>query len=132
MLPEITPDTPVVIPPVAEKIYDKLWLQRLIVEASHPSKPITVYMELIPSDGQGNVLPSPVTHNTVPNAFLLAAQDPQFAQVLGGVIMMANKYKGLAFNEPFEIEPGTFNVIQPIPEKIEEPIVEPIVEPVEI
>jgi len=115
-IPEITPDEPVVIKPVEEKVYDKLWLQRLIVEAPHPTKPITVYMELVPNDGQGNILPSPLTHNTVPNAFQLAAKDPQFAQVLGGVIMMANKYKNVDFAEPFEIDPSTYEIIQPIPE----------------
>jgi hypothetical protein len=114
MLPDIVPDTPVVIEAKEEKVYSKLWLQRLIVEAASPSKPITVYIELVPNDGNGNTLTSPITHNTIPNAFLLAAQDPQFAQVLGGVIMMANKYKSVNFNEPFEIDPKTYEVIQPI------------------
>lgn len=127
-IPEILLTEPVVIAPTEEKVYSKLWLQRLIVEAPHPSKPITVYIEMIPYDGNGNTLSSPITHNTITDAFKLAAQDAQFAQILGGVIMMANKYKGVTFNEPFEINKETFEVIQPIPEPIAEPIPEPITE----
>jgi hypothetical protein len=101
-LPAITPDTPVIVPAISEKVYDKLWLQRLIIEAPKPSQPVTVYVELVPYDGEGNTLPSPLTYNTIPDAFGLAATDTDFAQVLAGIITMANKYKSTNFN-PIEV-----------------------------
>jgi hypothetical protein len=114
-LPDIVPLAPVIVPPVVERVFDKLWMQRMIVEAPSPASPITVYVELVPFDGEtGTTLPSPITHNTVPSAFDLARQDPMFAQVLAGLLLMANKYKSVNFSRPFTVNAdGT--VTQPVP-----------------
>lgn len=92
--PQIIPDEPVVKPAEGEKIFDKLWLSKLEVHAEEgPTKPVSLRIELVPYNG-AEILSSPVTVAIIPDAFTLAAQDPEFAQVLGGVIMMAAKYKG--------------------------------------
>lgn len=91
--PDITPSEPVVKPAEPEKIFDKLWLSKLEVHAEEgPQKPVSIRIDLVPSNG-AEILQAPVTSAIIPDAFGLAAQDPEFAQVLGGVILMANKYK---------------------------------------
>lgn len=86
-------EEPVVIPPVPEQTYPFQWLQRMVIEALSPSKPVTIYSEFIPYNGSGSTLPSPLTYNTIPDAFALAAQDPDFNLVMGGVFAMLEKYK---------------------------------------
>ena len=92
--PEITPETPVVKPAQDEKVYSKLWLSKLEVHGEEgPLSPVSIRIDLVPSNG-AEILKEPITSAIIPDAFKLASEDPEFAQVLGGVIMMANKYKG--------------------------------------
>lgn len=102
--PEITPSEPVVKPAESEKVFSKLWMQKLEVHAEHPMKPTQIYIELVPLNDSGEILKEPVKKQIIPDAFALAGQDPEFAQALGAVIAMANKYKDHNF-QPQSEEP---------------------------
>lgn len=96
--PAITPAEPVIKPAEPEKVFARLWLECLTVEAPAPDKPVKIYFRLLPLNDVGEVLQSPVKTQVIPDAFGLAATDPEFAQALGAVIAMANKYKDHNFN----------------------------------
>lgn len=116
-LPDITPDTPVVVPAQAEKVYNKLWMKLMVVRAMSPSNPATISFQFVPYDGGSEVLQEPMLQNTIPDVFALANKDPQFAQVFGGVLAMVNKYKNVDFSKPFEIDAEDYHVIQNLSEE---------------
>jgi hypothetical protein len=120
-LPDITPETPIVVPVTEEKVYLKQWLKLMVVRAASPAQPATISFHLVPYDGAGAILEEPLKQNTIPDAFSLAAKDPQFAQAFGAVLVAINKYKDVDFSQPFEIDPTDYHVIQPIPEPVIEP-----------
>jgi len=97
--PEITPNEPVIKPAQSEKVFNKLWMRKLEVFADGPSIPVRIVIELVPSTGS-EILNENIIRNVIPDAFGLAAEDPEFAQALGAVIAMANKYKNHVFEQP--------------------------------
>jgi hypothetical protein len=119
-LPDITPETPTVTPAIPEKSYDKLWMDSLNISSPLPTQLARVSFSLKPYDGVDSVLQSPVINKTIPDAFGLAAKDPQFAQVMAGVIAMVNKYKDVDFSRGFTVVDGQI-VYDPIPEPTPEP-----------
>jgi hypothetical protein len=123
--PTFTNLEPLIIPAKEEKVYDKLWLHRMIIEAPNPQVKSTVYMEFTPYDGKGLMQEAPLTYNTIPDAFGLAGKDPLFAQTMGMVFMMLNKYKDIDFSSDFNVwTDGT--VHQPPEEEFSVTPIEPI------
>ncbi len=96
--PKITPANPVIIPAQSERVYGELWLRKLEVYADFPTSPVRVVIEVVPSNG-AEILNDQVIRNVIPDAFSLAAQDPEFAQALAAVIQMVDKYKYTKFED---------------------------------
>lgn len=110
---------PIIEPPIPEKVYNQLWLHRVIIEAPDPTKPITFYMEFTPYDGAGSMKEAPLLYNTVPNLWELAAIDPEVNKTMIDVFKMVNKYKTINFTQPFNVwSDGTVHQppdIEPLP-----------------
>ena len=100
------PKEPLVIPPVPEKIFDRLWLQRMIVEAPNSSKPVTVYVEFVPYNG-AETLPTPITNFTIEDIFAEAAIDQEVALVMNNLFAVLEKRRKLIYGEtePTPVEP---------------------------
>lgn len=111
-IPAILPDEPITTAAIPAKTYPKLWMTRLVVDATHPLNKTVISFELCPYDGINTILNNPKMTNAIPDAFDLAAKDPQFGQVLGGVLLMVEKYKNIDFSRPFTIDPETYAVTQ--------------------
>ena len=70
---QIDVDIPIVVPPVAEKVYNKKWISHFRMNSPSPDK-ATVVAHLIPYNGE-SVLSEPVEQVVIDNVFE-AMQDP--------------------------------------------------------
>lgn len=80
----------IVIPPVPTKTYDKVWLQRLIIESPSPSKPTSLYAEFVPYDGK-ETMSSPVSFLTIDDVFAAADKDGDLGGVLNDLFVVLER-----------------------------------------
>ncbi len=87
---------PVTVPAVPEKVYDKLWITRIMVESPAPDQQANAVVVGIPWDGAGSILAGPVMTKTIPNIFGMATVDQDVADAINALLKVVNKYGGMA------------------------------------
>jgi hypothetical protein len=85
--------SPVVIPAIAEKNFNKLWITKISIESPNPTAKAVAIIEGLPWDGGANILFSgPVVTRTIPDVFGLAASDTDAAAAVNAILTVVNKY----------------------------------------
>jgi len=91
--PEFTPVSAVTVP---ESTYDKMWMTKMVVRSQDPNKPTTIVVEFVPCKTVGDTTvlqPNGETKRLdLPDVFGLAEANPQFAQVMGGVLLTMKQF----------------------------------------
>ena len=127
--PDFVNPTPIIVPPVAEVVWDRYWLRRLTINAPTPQEPATLYAEFRPCrnvvDEQGNMVGKEVKPEvdgdiqvfTVNDLFAVANGNQGLQNVLAIVLSALNT---LAFPAPVPA-PEPSPTPAPIPEPTPEP-----------
>jgi hypothetical protein len=103
--PEFIANSASVVPATSEVTYNKYWMRRLVINAPDPQKKTKIVAEFMPcrdititsnvngvvtSTSSTELMPNgKMSQLTIPDAFGLAAQDPNFANVMGAILTTA-------------------------------------------
>jgi hypothetical protein len=90
---QVTNPNPIVVPAVAEKNFNKLWITKINISSPRPDDKSQATIEGIPWDGAREVLySSPVVTKTIRDIFKIAQTDPEMASAINSILKMVNKY----------------------------------------
>lgn len=93
---DIVNPQPIVIPAVAEKIYDGLWIQTLNITAIEPGKPIQLTVRMVPYSNPdkipfaGEVLKSEAKIIRIEDLLADAQTNPDIIQAMATVFAVLN------------------------------------------
>ena len=94
-LPVITTVTPITIPAVEQKVFDKYWITSLTMDANDPSKPIVVIVNLKKcctlASGAMEFLEGSETLIKIDNLLAQAQSDSDLATLTGAIMMYIAK-----------------------------------------
>lgn len=83
---------PVTVPAQEAKTYAKLWVRSVNIQAPTPTAKAAAYITLVPWDGAGSVLNSPVKTVSVQDLFEKAKTDTEISQAIDLIIKIADRY----------------------------------------
>ena len=90
---QVTNPTPVTSPAVAEIVYNKLWVTKLVIESPDASKKACASVTGLPWDGGANILYSgPVVVRKIPDIFGLAESHSEVGDAINAILTVVDTY----------------------------------------
>jgi len=86
-------EAPIVIPAKSETVYNKLWVQSVMISAPAPTQKANAVVMLVAWDGGANILEGSSRMVRINDIFGVAQTDTEMAAAINAVIKIADKYK---------------------------------------